>query len=250
MNIFKKSLLSAVAATIITAPAVHAAINVSESNGEASLQTIFNNITTAPTPGVSSVVVTSDFLNDEKDSYWAVTGSGGSLSTIVIEIAGNAGSNSLGIFDKTDPSKSVVLFGGSAAAGAQSLLSIKADGSVYVNFLDTGIDFANNTFGFYMAGPGGTFYSDTLLNGDMFDHMVAYQGSDTDTIQVGGNAPGLWTDNEFILAWEDTYGGGDSDYNDFVFIVESVIPVPAPASLALLGLGLLGIGFGTKRRKA
>ena len=80
--------------------------------------------------------------------------------------------------------------------------------------------------------------------------MVAFEGKGIDTIQIANLAPGLWTTNEYALAWEDLKGGGDGDYQDFVVMVESVVPtaVPVPAAALLFGSGLLGL-MGIARRK-
>lgn len=215
----------------------------------ASLQGVLDGITVAPVAGDSSVDVVNDQLGN--DELWSITGAGGSVATIIVELASFENTNRFGIYDPITGS-SVQIFGGFRDAGEQALLSIKLDGSVFLNFSDTGIDFAGNVFGYYLDVPqaDARWYSQTDLNVDGVDHLAAYQGTDTDTIQIEDLAAGLWTDNEFVLAWEDLYAGGDQDYEDFVVIVESVLPVPEPLSVGLLGVGLLGMGLARRRRRS
>jgi hypothetical protein len=181
----------------------------------ADLQQVLDNITTDPA-GDSSVDVTSDYVPDvttdpvNGDSYWSITATGGSTSTVIIELAAFAADNKMGVFDLSDPTKTVELFDGSAGQGSQVVMTIKNDGSVFLNITnDTGVDFAGNGFGFYLDSTdnsgGGFWYSETSMNSDGYDHMYAYAGKN-DTVQLPGLAAGPWTPGEYVLAIEDLAG--------------------------------------------
>jgi hypothetical protein len=131
------------------------AIALTFGDGGASLQGVFDNMTIGPNPGDSSINVLTDALDDTLDSYWAINGLGGSIDTLVIELAAWYSLNTFGIYDEANPMNRVQIFGGGQTTGSQALLSIMADGSVHVNFGDTGIDFAGNSFGYYLDSTVG-----------------------------------------------------------------------------------------------
>lgn len=242
----KLTKLGALAGLFASSMAVNATVILPGS--ETPLQQVICNLyTAAGTPCAAAPNVNTNQYGP--DQVWEIGGAGGSLATFIIQIAGLASQSTFGIYDVSNPNNRVALFDGSAglSAGDQVLVSILADGSVRKNFVDTGIDFAGNAFGYYLRVGSTTFFSQTSLNGGS-DQMVAFEG-DGDRIRIGGLAAGPWGSNEFILAWEDiSYGSSDKDFNDFVAIVESVSGVPEPGTLALLGFGLMAIGAAVRRR--
>ncbi|MDA3914712.1 PEP-CTERM sorting domain-containing protein [Oleiagrimonas sp.] len=213
---------------------------------------------TNPSSIFSSGPGVNPYTQQTQTPFWSVNASSGSISTILLQIAGNAGNDTFGIFDPNNANNKLALIT-NGSNGDQAALSTYAGGGYAVNF-GTKVYFSTtNYFGYYLATPTGTFYSLPSLNaaGGMtypngMPHMVAYHGDGGNTLQpMNGFSGGTWSANEYILAWEDQpFAKSDLDYNDFLVMVESVHPVPEPAVLGMFGLGLLLIGgFAVSRRR-
>jgi len=231
------------------------------SSSEDTLQEIFDDMTVGPVAGTSSVITTTDALTEDYDSLWNPA-AGATTATMIVELAGWNRTTSFGIYDAGDTSNTVQIFPGSADAGtlgSRALINF-IGGTVVVVYLDGSPSqvssspfklnsLGSSVFGFYLDATadatGGYWYSDTDLNSDGTDHMLAYQGKG-DIVSISPFDPGAWTENHFALAFEDkAYGasGYDGDFNDFVVMIESVTPVPVPGAILLGMLGLSAVGI-------
>lgn len=93
-----------------------------------------------------------------------------------------------------------------------------------------------NPFTFYLDtnnANGDVWFSDDSLNSDFADHLLVFQYANSES--------------KYALFWDDQFGGGDRDFNDFVARA-NFIDVPAPGTFVIFGLGLLALGYARKRK--
>lgn len=217
------------------------------SSGEQTLQSVFDGLSLGGGGAAGDINVTTQQSTD-----YSFTSTGATTATMIIEIAGNAGSNSFGIYNTFDTSKKALIFTGSASAGATATLSFLGNGSVDVTIGMTTTNYAGigTAFGFYISGGGGTYYSDDTKNGGDAQALI-YQGAG-ELIELNGQDRTFLT-TDWIVAFEDldVPSISDEDYNDLVVYVGGLTPVPEPTTLMLIGGGLaLGVVARRRRRGA
>jgi hypothetical protein len=173
-------------------------------------------------------------LTDQQDAQvWSQSASGNGALTLMVELTGNAASNSFGLYNASNPTPPLYqVFPAAATAGWFAIMSFRtAPTRVVVNLFDAsaalqgtttylGID--ANSFGFYEQNinTGQILYSQDGRNPGLAAQMLAYQGTG---INVG----------EWWLCFEDTpLAGSDQDFDDAVMVLESVNPLATvPATI-------------------
>ena len=163
-------------------------------------------------------------LTDQVDAQTFITSvSGNAEFTLMIELAGNAPFNSIGVYNASAPPFPPLfqVFPGVAQAGWFASAHFGA-GNLVVTLFDQnsiiqgqtfypGVDPTN--FGFYIQGPAGTHFSQDFRNGGQA-HVLSYAGT-------GRNAGDWWE------CFEDSpWADGAVDFDDAILMLQSVAPTP------------------------
>jgi hypothetical protein len=164
---------------------------------------------------------------DQEDvQRWQSTVSNNSTFTIQLELTGNAGGNTLGIYNAALAAPPLYqVFPGAATTGWFAVASFRtAPIRVVVNLFDdnavvqgttTYLGADRDDFGFYLSGQAGTLYTQDARNAGAAAQALTYAGT-------GVNDGNWW------LCWEDVTAaaGADFDFDDAVLFLESVNPTP------------------------
>ena len=213
-------------ATMIVASIALFAFAGSASAGLRSPQVVVNNGTLQGY--LNSVGESINVLTDQQDiQRWQSTVSNNSTFTLQVEFAGNAGTNTYGLYNASLASPPLYqMFPGAATNGWFAVASFRtAPTRVVVNLFDAtaalqgsstflGADRTN--FGFYLQqNPGLVFYSQDARNPGGLAQMLTYAGT-------GINTGSWWLCMEDLTASQ----GSDYDFDDAVLFCESFVPTP------------------------
>jgi hypothetical protein len=156
---------------------------------------------------------------------WTRTVSTTTGFTIQVELTANASLNEFGMYNGSAAVPTLfMLLPGSAGAASHASATFRPGNLLIVSRLDalgnfigqqtfTGVDETN--FGFYVKGPGGTFFSQDFRNPGGTAQGISFQGT-------AANAGNWW------MCFEESSvaAGSDRDFDDSVVLMESVNPTP------------------------
>ncbi len=174
---------------------------------------------------LNSVGESINVTTDQIDALsWNSVDFGDARFRMMIELGGNAASNSVGVYNAgaVPPSPDLYeVFPDVADAGWFAIVSFDPGGTMIVNLFDTMATLQSTTtylgvtwlLGFYLQGPGGLFYTQDYRNGGGLPQALAFEGT-------GVNAGARW------LAFEDQDRSisSESDFDDAVLFLEAFEP--------------------------
>ncbi len=172
---------------------------------------------------------TINTLTEQLDlQTWGVDATGSPQLQLMVEIAGYASQNSIGLYNAAETSPSLFqVFPGAASAGWYALCTFTTGAHLVVSLYDASNTFQGSTnysgvdaqnFGFYLQGPAGTFYSQDYRNAGGKPQVLTFAGTD--------QYAGYWWE-----CFEDLpYASSDVDFQDSILRVRSIGPTPTRGS--------------------
>ena len=221
------SMLSRSLATVAVAVALLLTVSVASAFGPRVPQIGFNNASLQAYLNVNDGGINT--LTDQVNGQvWTASISGNATFTLMIELTGTAAANAIGVYNDNGPPVPPLfqIFPGAATAGWFATAHF-GGGNLVVTLFDNNSIIQGqtfyagvnaNAFGFYLQGPGGTFFSRDSRNPGGNAQILTYLGT-------GQNFGDWWE------CFEDTqYAQGDQDFDDAVLLLQSVVPTATDGS--------------------
>lgn len=173
--------------------------------------------------GIGETIIVGS--SQDATQVWQRTSSSTSGLTILLQGSAASASHTIGIYNSALVSPTLVpVVSGSVGLFGFSTVTFRPSNQVVVNRFDANgsllstTSYSNispNGFGFYLAGPDGTFYTQDWRNPGGSPQALVYTGN-------GENAGTWW------LCFEETSlgGGSDQDFDDEVLNLDSMSATP------------------------
>jgi hypothetical protein len=171
--------------------------------------------------------------------------SGPMTANVVVDFTGRSQTAWFGMYPADNPKDRAFLLVDSMKPSDVASVAFLDDGSILIR---GGIKPKSKAQGF--DGPFGFFvkisskgdspvflFTESDLNGGTVRAKV-FQGNGTTTLKFPGLQPGLFLENQFLIAFET---GKDGGFNDFIVSVSGIVAAPEPALSCLLGLSLAAL---------
>jgi hypothetical protein len=147
------------------------------------------------------------------------------------------------------------------AGGGEIVVTFESAAAAFDSILFTINGIPVSLFPDHATAHGATAHVGTFLAGTVLDFglLVTTTGNLFHSGPAAGNPDGLahavvtynyLTPGNTLVAFEDKLGGGDKDYNDYIFSFKSVTAVPEPETSVLMLAGLMAVAWLARRRKS
>jgi len=170
--------------------------------------------------------------------------SGPMTANVVLDFTGRSDAVWMGMYPAGNSANRAFLLADTMTPADVASVAFNQDGSIVIRDglepLTTAAGF-DGPFGFFAKIASATsdspvyLFTQADLNGGEARAKV-FAGNGLTTLRFPGLQPGLFLQNQYLIAWET---GDDGGFNDLIVSVAGIVPVPEPVSMGILGIASL-----------